>query len=130
MMNARSDEDYVIDVVNLLWEIALNIEDGNLSVAERELRQIRQELAKALAENAPPSEIAEIMERMRKAMDRYMRELAREMQRRMQEGRLDQNTAAVPARSGHHIARFAKDDGSDRKARQVRCPRRGAKAFV
>ncbi|MGI9482633.1 MAG: TIGR02302 family protein, partial [Hyphomicrobiales bacterium] len=90
MMNARSDEDFV-DVVNLLWEIALNIEDGNLSVAERELRQTRQELAKALAENAPPSEIAEIMERMRKAMDRYMRELAREMQRRMQEGQIDQN---------------------------------------
>lgn len=89
MMNARSDADFA-DVVSLLWEIALSIEDGNLSVAERELRKIRQELAKALAENAPPAKIAELMDRMRKAMDRYMRELAREMQRRIQEGRMDQ----------------------------------------
>jgi uncharacterized protein (TIGR02302 family) len=95
MMNARSDADFA-DVVNLLWEIALSIEDGNLSVAERNLRKIRQELAKALAENAPASKIAELMDRMRKAMDRYMRELAQEMQRRMQEGRLDQNQKIDP----------------------------------
>ncbi len=89
MMNAKSDKD-LVPVVDLLWEIALTIEDGNLSVAERELRKIRQELAKALAENAPPEEIARLMDKLREAMDRFMREMAREMQRRMEEGQLNQ----------------------------------------
>ncbi|MGI9373911.1 MAG: TIGR02302 family protein [Hyphomicrobiales bacterium] len=89
MMNAKSDKD-LVPVVDLLWEIALAIEDGNLSVAERELRKIRQQLAKALAENAPPEEIARLMDKMRKAMERFMREMAREMQRRMEEGQLSQ----------------------------------------
>ena len=78
------------DVVDLLWDIALTVEDGNLSDAERELRKLRRELAKALSENAPPERIAELMNKMREAMNRYMREMAKQMQRNMREGKMDQ----------------------------------------
>ena len=34
-------------VVDLLWELALFIEDGSLSMAERKLRDLQQELQQA-----------------------------------------------------------------------------------
>lgn len=89
LVRAEKGEDFR-DVVDLLWEIALTVEDGNLSDAERQLRNLRRELAKALSENAPPERIAELMKKMREAMNRYMREMAKQMQRNMREGRMDQ----------------------------------------
>ncbi|MEM1200643.1 MAG: DUF4175 family protein, partial [Pseudomonadota bacterium] len=89
LVRAEKDEEFR-DVVDLLWEIALTVEDGNLSDAERQLRNLRRELAKALSENAPPERIAELMNKMREAMDRYMREMAKQMQRNMREGKMEQ----------------------------------------
>ena len=89
LVRAEKDEQFR-DVVDLLWEIALTVEDGNLSDAERQLRNLRRELAKALSENAPPERIAELMNKMREAMDRYMREMAKQMQRNMREGKMEQ----------------------------------------
>ncbi len=54
------------------------------------MRKLRRELAKALSENAPPERIAELMKKMREAMNRYMREMAKQMQRNMREGKFDQ----------------------------------------
>lgn len=89
LVRAEKDEEFR-DVVDLLWNVALTVEDGNLSDAERELRKLRRELAKALSENAPPERIAELMNKMREAMDRYMREMAKQMQRNMRDGKTDQ----------------------------------------
>ncbi len=89
LVRAEKDEEFR-DVVDLLWEIALTVEDGNLSDVERQLRNLRRELAKALSENAPPERIAELMNKMREAMDRYMREMAKQMQRNMREGKMEQ----------------------------------------
>ncbi len=86
LVSAEEDENFR-DVVDLLWKIALTVEDGNLSDAERELRKLRRELAKALSENASPERIAELMSKMREAMNRYMREMAKQMQRNMREGK-------------------------------------------
>ncbi len=88
LVRAEKDEQFR-DVVDLLWEIALTVEDGNLSDAERQLRKLRRELAKALSENAPQERIAELMNKMREAMDRYMREMAKQMQRNMREGKME-----------------------------------------
>jgi len=72
-------------ILNLLWDTALRVEDGGLSVAERELRRIQQDLMKALAEGAPDAELERLMRQLRQAMDRFMRELAEQMRRNPQQ---------------------------------------------
>src|SRR5207302_645913 len=68
-------------VVQLLWDTALRIEDGSMSVAERDLRRLQQQLQDALAKGAPDAEIERLMSELRQALDRYLQSLAEEMQR-------------------------------------------------
>ncbi|HEX5321792.1 MAG TPA: TIGR02302 family protein [Stellaceae bacterium] len=68
-------------VVDLLWDTALHIEDGNMSLAERELRRLEQKLQDALARNAPDAEIDQLMRELRQALDNYMQALAQDMLR-------------------------------------------------
>lgn len=56
----------------LMWDLALRIEDGRLSSAERELRAIQQRLQDALANNAPDHEIERLMQELQQAIDRYL----------------------------------------------------------
>jgi uncharacterized protein (TIGR02302 family) len=59
----------------------LRIEDGGLSLAERDLRRLQQELQDALARNAPDEEIDRLMRDMQQALDRYLQAMTEEMQR-------------------------------------------------
>ncbi|MFT4098029.1 MAG: TIGR02302 family protein [Rhodoblastus sp.] len=74
--NARSNAD-LIDVADLLWSMALQIEDGGASDAERELRAAQRDLREALQRNASPEEIARLTQALRQAMDRFLAEMAR-----------------------------------------------------
>lgn len=67
-------------VIEQLWQIALKIEDGDLSAAERRLREAQEKLSKALEEGASEKEIAEAMQELRDALNEYMRELAEQQQ--------------------------------------------------
>lgn len=78
MKQARSEE-MLKDTADYLWEIALGIEDGNLSLAERKLRDAQQALAEALERNAPDAEIKKLMDELRKAMQEYMTAMAERM---------------------------------------------------
>lgn len=74
-------------VIELLWETAISIEDGNLSMAMRNLRQAQRELENALRDpNTSPEEIARLMDNLRESMMEYFIELSREMEKRMAEG--------------------------------------------
>lgn len=79
MKLARTDEQ-LKDTAAYLWEIALGIEDGNLSQAERRLRDAQQALQDALQNNASEQEIAKLMQELRQAMQNFMNELAQRMQ--------------------------------------------------
>lgn len=68
-------------VVQLLWDTALRIEDGRLSVAERDLRRIKNALMKALAEGASDKELDRLMRELRRAIDRFMQALREQMHR-------------------------------------------------
>jgi uncharacterized protein (TIGR02302 family) len=68
-------------VVELLWDTALHVEDGNMSLAERQLRELQQKLQDALARNAPDSEIDELTRELHQALDNYMRSLAENLRR-------------------------------------------------
>jgi uncharacterized protein (TIGR02302 family) len=62
----------IAEMQGLMWDLALRIEDGRLSSAERELRAIQQRLQDALANNAPDQEIERLMQELQQAIDRYL----------------------------------------------------------
>ncbi len=82
LLNARSDDD-VKQVVSLLWEIAVNIEDGDLADARRQLQAARKALQEALKNGASEEEIARRLAELKQALDRFLQTLA---QRQMQQG--------------------------------------------
>ncbi len=63
--------------VDLLWEIALFVEEGALSLAERELRRRQEALERALEEGASAEEVERLVRELEAALDRYLRELER-----------------------------------------------------
>ncbi|SOE16644.1 uncharacterized protein (TIGR02302 family) [Hoeflea halophila] len=71
-------EDDLRDAIDYMWSVALQMEDGNLSLAERRLRDAQNALAEALENGASDEEIARLMDELRQAMQEYMRELARQ----------------------------------------------------
>jgi uncharacterized protein (TIGR02302 family) len=62
------------------WDIARYIEDGDLSAAEKRLRDAQDKLADALSKNASDEEIKKLMDELRKAMKDYLSEMAKRMQ--------------------------------------------------
>ena len=73
-------------VADLLWRAALRIEEGDLSDAERRLREIQQELSEALERGADEDEIAALMDELRAALQDYLQQLAQEAMRNQAEG--------------------------------------------
>ncbi|MSP68227.1 MAG: TIGR02302 family protein [Alphaproteobacteria bacterium] len=68
-------------VVTQLWETALRVEDGKLSLTERDLRDAQQALQDALSRNAPDQEIERLIEELRAALDRFLNALLEQVQR-------------------------------------------------
>jgi uncharacterized protein (TIGR02302 family) len=93
-------------VVDLLWEIALSIEDGDLSDALMALEALRRELQQALAEGASPEEIAALMDQLRAALNRYLEAMARQMQQAMERGELQPQTGAAQEMRAQDLQRM------------------------
>lgn len=66
--------------IDQLWHTALRIEEGDLSDAERRVRDAHDKLAKALEEGASEEEIKKLMQELRQAMNDFMNQLAKENQ--------------------------------------------------
>jgi uncharacterized protein (TIGR02302 family) len=79
-MEIARNEEQLKDTADYLWEIALGIEDGDLSAAERRLRDAQRNLSDALEKGAGDEEIAALMKELREAMQQFMSELAQRMQ--------------------------------------------------
>ena len=69
------------EIQQLLWDTALRVEDGELSLAQRDLRDIQRRLQDALARNAPDAEIEKLMSELQQAIDKYLQSLAETMRR-------------------------------------------------
>lgn len=78
-MALAKGEETLKDTADYLWEIALGIEDGDLSLAERRLRDAQQALAEALENGATDAEIKKLMDELRAAMQDFMTALAERM---------------------------------------------------
>lgn len=76
---ARGKEE-LTDTAKYFWDIARYIEDGNLSTAEKRLRDAQEKLSDALRNKASDQEIAKLMQELREAMKQYMAELSKRMQ--------------------------------------------------
>jgi uncharacterized protein (TIGR02302 family) len=77
--HARSDAD-LLDVAALLWAMAQELENGDASKAERDLRAAEQALREALQRGASDEEIKKLMQQLREAASRFMSEMARNAQ--------------------------------------------------
>ncbi|WP_417587657.1 DUF4175 domain-containing protein [Pararhodobacter oceanensis] len=62
-----------------LWELALQIEEGELANARERLRRAQERLDEAMRDGASPDEIAELMDELREATRDYMEMLAEQM---------------------------------------------------
>ena len=82
------------DVAALLWDTALRVEGGEISIAARNLRDAQRELEQALENpDMKQEKIDELMGNLRSAMAQYFMEMQRELQKRMAEG---QNMPMMP----------------------------------
>ncbi|MCC6891018.1 MAG: TIGR02302 family protein [Hyphomicrobiales bacterium] len=80
LARARTD-DQLRDVVGRMWDMAVALEDGNLSDAEQALRAAQEALRQALERGASEDEIRKLMDQLRAAVDRFLQALAEQMRR-------------------------------------------------
>jgi uncharacterized protein (TIGR02302 family) len=64
-------------VVQLLWDTALRIENGQVPLALEQLRRLQQKLQKALANRAPDNEVDRLMSELQQGLERYLEALAK-----------------------------------------------------
>lgn len=89
LVAAKNDDD-LRDVADFIWQMALQLEEGDLSQAERDLRAAQQALREALERGASDDEIKRLMDQMRAALDRFLQEFAEQQMREQNEAQ-DQN---------------------------------------
>ena len=74
-----ADDGKYSTVMDLLWNIAISLEDGGIAVAERELEQAREELRNALEKGTDSAEIDRLMDRVSQALENYLMALAEKL---------------------------------------------------
>ena len=83
----------------LLWDTALRIEDGRLSLAERELRALQQRLQDAIANRESDEEIERLIRELQQAIDRYLQAMIENAMRNPQDPRaqrrMDRNAQRI-----------------------------------
>jgi uncharacterized protein (TIGR02302 family) len=70
----------------ILWDTALRIEEGDMALAERSLRNLQRQLQDALAKDAPDEEIQRMMNHLRSAIERYEEAMAKNKMRQLGQG--------------------------------------------
>jgi uncharacterized protein (TIGR02302 family) len=68
-------------VQKLLWDTALRLEDGELSISERELLRVQEDLMRELQAGGEFPEIDRLMDELRRMIDEYMEALAERLMR-------------------------------------------------
>jgi len=99
LKGAKTD-DALREVVARMWNMAVQIEDGNLSQTEQALRQAQEALRQALDRGASDQELKKLMDDLRAAMNKFLQALAEQMQKNPQAltRPLDRNTRMLTER--------------------------------
>ena len=75
------------EIIAQLWDTALQIEEGNLAMASRDMREAQRNLEKTLNDpNATQEDISRALDEFNQAMANYFQEMIQEMQKQMAEG--------------------------------------------
>ena len=72
----------IASVQRLLWNTAISIEEGKLSLSERQLRHAQKQLMEALSNNAAPEEINRLMDALQQSLNKYLAALGDRLQGR------------------------------------------------
>lgn len=80
------------EVAQHLWDLAVKLEEGDLSDAIARMERAQERLAEAMKNGASEEEIARLMQELREATQDYMRQLAQQ-QRENGDGQQDQQQA-------------------------------------
>ena len=80
VLDAR-DDDALRQVVDDLWDLAVGLEDGDLSEAERNLRDALEALREGIENGANEEELARLMSDARQALQEFMQALAEQAER-------------------------------------------------
>ena len=103
-LDAARTDAALLDVADHLWAMALQIEDGDLSESERDLRQAQKDLRDALARGAPDEEVRKLTQNLRAAMDKFLNEMAQ------RQAREDAERGDEPPQRGNRNARAVTRD--------------------
>ncbi len=80
------DVDSQEELAEALWDLAIQLEEGDLADALDRLRRAQERLSEAMKDGASDQEIAELMQELRQATDNYLRQLSRQAQQQGQPG--------------------------------------------
>lgn len=78
--------EIIPSVQQLLWDTALRLEEGELAIAERDIRELQKALKEALARGADQAEIEELLDKLQEALDRFMEAMNEQMQDQLSQG--------------------------------------------
>jgi uncharacterized protein (TIGR02302 family) len=119
----------VIDeVAQLLWDTALRIEDGRMSLAERDLRAAERALQEALnKDRLQDKELQKRIDELQRAIDKLLRELAEDMRKNpdkylKNEMPLDRNAMVLERRDLQQMLKRLRDlaqSGNKQAAQQM-----------
>jgi uncharacterized protein (TIGR02302 family) len=80
-LRGKRSDDELRAVADLLWAMALSLEDGDLSGSERDLRAAERNLREALSRGAGEEEIGRLTDELRSALDRFLQALSHQAAR-------------------------------------------------
>nr|WP_306418699.1 DUF4175 domain-containing protein [Aliiroseovarius pelagivivens] len=71
-------EDLRDEIAKVLWDVAVELEDGQLDDARARMEEAQRRLEQAMRDGATPEELAELMDEFRDAMRDYVEQLAQQ----------------------------------------------------
>ncbi len=80
-LEGKRSDDELRTVADMLWAMALSLEDGDISQAERDLRAAERNLREALSRGAGEEEIARLSEELRSALDGFLKAMTEQAMR-------------------------------------------------
>ncbi|MEH6547045.1 MAG: TIGR02302 family protein [Sneathiella sp.] len=92
LLTHGGSQEAIDEVVDLLWDTALRLENGDLSMAEAALRAAEQALMEALNNDASDAQIKELVDDLRAAMDNFLEALAAQQQNTASQSPADPNS--------------------------------------
>ena len=131
-LSQAKNDDQLRDVVQRLWAMATQLEDGNVSDAEARLRQAQEALRQALERGASDEEIKKLMEELRAALDKFLQALAEEMRKNMASQPLPEKVREILRKSRELRERTSRADEAqfEELAKEQESLRQELKSFM